>query len=48
MQYAYREMHSPEEVLERDHMEVERDKLYEEQGVRTLEEEHRATKENRG
>ena len=48
MQYAYRKMHSPGEVLERDHMEVERDKLYEEQGVRTLEEEHRTIRGDRG
>jgi len=41
-------MHSQGEVLEGDHIEVEGDKLYRGPGVRTLEEEHRATKGNRG
>jgi len=48
MQHAYREMCSPGEVLEGDHMEIEGDKLYRGQGIRTLEKEYRATKKDRG
>jgi len=35
-------------ALEKDHMEEEKNRLYKEQGVRTLEEEYKTTKEDKG
>jgi len=41
-------MYSIGGALGKDHIEVKGDKLYREQVVRTLEREHRITRENRG
>jgi len=41
-------MHSLGEALERGYIEEEEDRLYREQGVRTLEEEHKTTGGDRG
>jgi len=45
---THREMYSIGGALGKDHIEVKGDKLYREQVVRTLEREHRITRENRG
>jgi len=45
---AHREICSPGEALGGDYMEEEGDRLYRGQGVRTLEEEHRTIRGDRG
>jgi len=48
MWYTYRKMYSLGEVLGEDHIEEEEIRLCRGQGIRTLEENYRTTKENRG
>ena len=48
MQCAYRKMHSLGEAQEKDYIEKEENRLCKEQEIRTLKEEHRVTRENRG
>ena len=48
MQYIHREMCSPGEALVKNHIEEEKDRLYREQEVRTLEEKYKTIKEDRG
>ena len=48
IQYAYRKIHSSREALERGYIKKERNRLYKEQEVRTLEKKYRTIRENKG